>query len=189
MRLRFALATIAVVSALSGSAHAGLLNKNIDFFFVDGTIGGEYEHLGLQPPTLGAPGGNGASDTWGVAYGAIAGFRIGKLSIGALFQRTDVLSGINGVNLDKVYAQVGLNLRISILIIVLHADIGWAGLEYANTINNGVGAKGGVAFDFYPIRILSIGFGADFDVQGYSLPSGFISSIGTTFGLRVGLHI
>jgi hypothetical protein len=183
MRLRFALVTIAVVSALSGSAHAGLLNKNIDFFFVDGTIGGEYEHLGLRP---GSPG---ASDTWGVAYGAIAGFRIGKLSIGAVFQRTDVLAGIDGVNLDKVYAQVGLNLRISILIIVLHADIGWAGMEYANTINNGVGAKGGVAFDFYPIRILSIGFGADFDVQGYSLQSGWISSIGTTFGLRVGVHI
>jgi hypothetical protein len=188
MKARFLVATVAVLGLWQGSAHAGLLNKNIDFFYVDGTFGGEYEHIGFAGygPNANT---NGSADTWGIAYGALAGFRIGKLSIGGLYQRTDVMTGANFLDLNKLYGEVGLNLRLGILMIVLHADVGWAFVNSGGAIFNGVGAKAGVAFDFYPIRILSIGPGAAFDVQGYSLPGGFTGSYGATFQLRVGIHI
>jgi hypothetical protein len=188
MKARLLIATVAVLALCPARAHAGVINKGIDFFYVDGTFGGEYEHIGFagygpQATT------NGSSDTWGIAYGALAGFRIGMLSIGGLYQRTDVMTGANYLDLNKLYGEVGLNLRLGILMIVLHADIGYAFVNSFGATFNGVGGKAGVAFDFYPVRILSIGPGADFDVQGYSLPSGFTGSYGATFQLRVGIHI
>ena len=188
MNVRAILVAVAALCCWQGSARAGLLNKDLDFVYVDGTLGAEYEHMGFVGvgPLASS---KGASDTWGLAYGAAAGFRLGKLSIGALYQRTDVMSGANNLDLNKLYAEAGLNLRLGILMIVLHADVGWAFVNSGTSTFQGVGAKGGVALDFYPIRILSIGPNVDFDVQGYQLPSGFISSYGATFGLRVGLHI
>jgi hypothetical protein len=190
MRLRLiAVAFVAGIAALSpSSAHAGLLNKDIDFFYVDGTVGGEFEHVGfVRTPTAITT--SASSDTWGLSYGAIAGFRLHRLSLGLLYQRDDVLSGANGLDLNKLYGEVGLNLRLGILMIVLKADVGYAFAQAYGDLYNGVGAKVGAAFDFYPIRILSIGPGADFDVQGYSTPAGFAGTYGATFQLRVGLHI
>jgi hypothetical protein len=188
MKARLLAVTVAVLAVSQGTAHAGLLNKNLDFFYVDGTFGAEYEHIGFTGfgPSAAT---DHSSDTWGIAYGALAGFRIGHLSIGGLYQRTDVMTGANYLDLNKLYAEVGLNLRVSILMIVLHADLGWAFANSGGATFEGVGGKAGIAFDFYPVRILSIGPGADFDVQGYSLPSGFTGSYGFTLQLRVGIHI
>jgi len=64
MKARFLVATVAILGLWQGRAHAGLINKNIDFFYVDGTFGGEYEHIGFAGYGPNAST-NGSADTWG----------------------------------------------------------------------------------------------------------------------------
>src|SRR5437879_4265117 len=79
---------IAFFLAAEQPAAAGLLNKELDFLYLMPTIGAETSYyLGI-----GNSGAVKSTDfnTTGIAYGALAGFRLGKYSIGALFQRTDL---------------------------------------------------------------------------------------------------
>ncbi len=179
-------------------AHAGIVKDYIDVVYVTPFVGLEIGRMGYagvnSASTTTAPGIKSGSFVFdGLAYGGGAGFRIGGLSIGAIYQRTqaDGPNAGSSLNLNKLYGEVGINIRTSFIMTIIHFDFGWAFFgQDGLSRQDGLGGKVGIALEFYPVRILSLGVGADFDAQGF-FPSGSsaIGTYGGTFLARVGLHL
>jgi hypothetical protein len=184
------LAATLVLSA-AGPARAGLLKRSIDFFQITPFVGGEVARVGFTSIDTTGKVTSGDFLGAGLAWGALAGFRLALINLGVLYQRTDFMKDPTDQSIvfNKLYAQLGFNFPIRILVIVLHFDFGWAFLDYKDAPNQqGFGGKVGLAFDFYPHRVVSLGVGADFDGQGFMTPSGLVGTYGGTFTFRTGFH-
>lgn len=173
-------------------AHAGLLFKDMDVFQLTPFLGAEVARIGFAGVSQTGQLAAGDFVAVSLTYGAVAGVRLGGFNLGLLFQRSEEDSvhdrGLN--SMTKLYGQVGISTRTSFISTMLHFDFGWAFIDVARAgTQEGLGGKIGIALDFYILRFLSAGAGADFDIQGYSTPRGFIGSYGGTFVGRVGLHI
>ena len=175
---------------LPSVADAGLLHKEIDVFQLTPFVGAEVTRYGFAGiDANGLTGGDFVAT--GVTFGALAGFKLGPLSLGVLYQRTEEIDKPPGLdlNLNKLYAEVGFNIRASIMIAVIHFDFGWAFFEANSKTEQGFGGKFGVALDFYPLKWLSLGLGVDCDLQGFDTEKKLIGGFGGTFVFRAGLHI
>ncbi len=164
----------------------------IEFFSLTPIIGMEVTRIGV------ASIGNSNTVTFqglrvapALTFGAIAGIRLGPLGLGLLFQQTEgqKAEDSHDVAMTKLYGQVSVQVPWNRVVGLMHMDFGWAVLATQGIVTHGIGGKLGVALDYYPVRWVSIGAGADFDVQGYRTPSSMLGSYGGTFVARFGLHL
>jgi hypothetical protein len=195
-----------------------MTNKNIDWLYVTPFLGYELVKFGLaqlnvNPNCVQNPGPftctpqelmciNDPSactqteylNASGFTFGGVAGVRFGFLGLGLLYQRTQssvTLSsgGKADFAFNKLYGELSLNSQWSKMIMLFHFNFGYSFLSGIGSTQSGFGGKIGLAFDFYPMQIFSIGAGVAFDGQGYSLPQGLAGAFGGTFVARLGLHL
>ena len=175
-----------------GRAEAGAVTESADIVSITPIVGVEIAQIGST----------GFSDANGVflrglhvspalTYGAIAGVRLGPFGLGVLYQHTQGGQSLDSadVTMNKLYGQLSLQIPWDKLVGLMHIDVGWASLATPGTLTHGVGGTIGAALDFYPVRLLSIGAGADFDLQGYRTPGQLVGGYGGTFVARIGLHL
>ena len=182
-RIGFA-ACLLLVSA-PGVARAGLIDQ-LDFLQVTPFVGGQVVRpLGPMPASMGA-----AVFASGLTVGGTAGMRLGPVSLGVLVQRT-APSGIatRELGVDRVYGQLGFCTQLEHSVFGAHFDAGPAWLDDGGAVVTGFGGKMGFLFDWYPARVLSVGGGADFDVQAFPIGVRPLVAIGGTFVARLGLHL
>jgi hypothetical protein len=144
----------------------------------------------IQLPALSVK--TGTFDASGLAWGAYLGFRLGPISLDALFQRTDLAQTGDGrgVNMHKLYADLGFNLGSSWIRSVIDIGFGYSFLDIEGTPRHqGFGGRVGVSLDFFPTKWLSVGPTASFDAQGYLTDNGLIGAYGGTFTGRIGFHL
>ena len=191
---RLCMAAVVAASLLTLSpapAHAGLWKKSIDFFQITPFVGAEVGRIGFAG--ISPAGAISAGDFvgTGLAWGALAGVRLAIVNLGFLFQRTDLMTlpSDDPIVISKLYFQLGINIPSKFVVFIVHADFGWAYFDLATApTQQGFGGKLGLALDFYPVRVWSLGIGADFDAQGYVTSSGVLGAYGGTFTFRTGLH-
>lgn len=184
-----------VILAVAPRAEAGVAFEHADIFYATPMSGTEYLALGsLQASLLGVS--VASTDGFGFMFGGHGGFRIGPLSLGALYQRTQMFKpDLPGLNFNKLYGEVGINVQSGIVIVVLALAGGYA--FYSAQLleqQNGFGGRIGVAVDIYPTRWFSIGPGASADLMAYirrpALMQGSVAaSVGGSFELRIGFHL
>ncbi len=179
------------ILAAPNRAHAGLVFPNSDVFQLTPFVGAEVTRFGFAGlDSTGLKSGDYVAS--GITYGALGGFKLGPVSVGVLFQRTEELDTPQNLslNLNKLYGEIGMNVKAGKMIAVMHLDFGWAFFQPGNAkTEEGFGGKLGLALDFYPIKWLSLGGGVDLDIQGFDTERGLIGGFGGTFVFRVGLHI
>jgi hypothetical protein len=186
---------LALVVLSPRPARAGITVDSIDFVQLMPFAGSELVRVGFGGVSIGPNGQpllvSGDFVTSGFTFGGVAGVRLAPFSFGLLFQHTSATTPNGGPDFDvnKVYGQFGINSQFGSWVLLTHFDFGYAFLGTGNATIKGFGGKIGMALDFYPVQVLSIGAGGAFDVQGYSTDNGFIGGYGGTFVGRLGLHL
>lgn len=130
------------------------------------------------------------------AYGLAADWRVGYFTVGARYQGSVFVDADplrEDLYLNKVYADVGFNVRAKILLFTGYLSGGYAFAATRDAIHHGVGGKAGIGFDFLITRAFSLGPGFSFDVHAYR-PAGsangiWLTSFGGTSQLRIAFHI
>lgn len=123
----------------------------------------------------------------GTAFGALATFRFGALAFGLAYRRTQFLREV--LSSDKVFAEAEADLRRRFFVASARLGVGYANLGGDARTAHGAGGELAVAFDFFPLRALSIGASTAFDLAVYAGDAGALGSYGATFLFRVGLHV
>jgi len=130
----------------------------------------------------------------GTATSLALGGRFGDVNLGVRWQGTITGDESNNAFFNKIYAEIGGNIRWSHFLVNIYFDFGYAGLSASNVAYlNGLGGKIGATFDYFPVSWFSIGPTASFDAQGFAPPAGlsasWINALSTTLGGRIGFHI
>lgn len=173
---------------------AGGVNKDFDIIQITPMVGVEIDKV----MSFSMGGSNGTTPNFNmgsatsVAYGALAGVKLGPINLGALLQRSTGIGSSRGLTLDKIYGEFGVIGGVSIFTAALHLDGGLVTMTNPDHSQfHGYGAKLGFAMDIYPIKWFSVGVGADADLQFFMAPGNlhFIGVMGGTIVLRTGVHI
>lgn len=187
-------AGLAVVAALLAPVQvfAGVVSKSIDILSIVPVVGVETAHV--KSASVSKPGVvliSGLRIAPTLTYGAIAGTRLGPFGFGVLFQRTKGASSANDavVVLTKAYGQFSVHLPYDDIVGILHFDFGWTYLDTQGTLTHGFGGKIGAALDYFPANWLSLGAGADLDLQAYKTKEELIGGYGGTLMGRIGFHL
>jgi hypothetical protein len=130
----------------------------------------------------------------GPATAIALGGRWGAFNLGLRWQGTFGNDNFANAIWNKVYGEIGGNIRASRFISNIYVDLGYASLAAAqNLYLNGIGGKVGATADVYPASWFSLGVSASFDLQGFAPPTGnnlaWVNSVGGTFMGRMGFHI
>ncbi len=184
--LLFSLALVSLL-VVPDPARAGITNPWSDWVYLDAFVGAEVARVDAAPLQL-------RSDTSfplrtalpGTAFGVVLGSRLGLWSFALDYQRTQFIR--EQLFSNKVYGQAAVNLQLSRLVVLLHLDLGYAGLGGDLRTAQGFGGKLGTALDFYPLRWLSVGAGAALDAGAYRGLPRLTGSVGGTFVVRIGVH-
>ena len=197
--LRGALAAAAIlVAAQPLVAHAGGINESFDILHLRPFIGYEVSRVGTFDVQL-KTSPSYKSDAFhvsGLAWGAFLGFRIGLISLDALYQRTDLAKTGDGrgVGMNKLYADLGFNLGSGKIRGVIDIGFGYSFLDIDGAQRSqGFGGRIGLSLDYFPSKWFSLGPTASFDAQGYNNSSGdnksVVGAYGGTFTGRIGFHL
>jgi len=182
---KWSLALVLVsTSVLPRLAHAGAVSEQFEPLQVTSFVGGEVTQLRLMS------GANANYVASGVTTGGVAAIRLGPISLGVLGQQTSTQDAAGRpLDLDKLYGELGLISQYHKLTTQVSLDFGYAYLVAPQDSTRGFGGKLGLAFDYYPIPVLSLGAGGAFDGQVFPLAQDAIVGLGGTFVARVGLHL
>lgn len=131
------------------------------------------------------------TDVYGApAFGAVAGVRLGGLSLGVRYQGSIYTDpSLNRLNLNKVYGEAGFNVRNGRALFVGYLGGGYAFAVTRDALANGIGSKAGFGVDFLLTRFMSIGPAIEFDLQAYRAPQNWVVAYGGTGIVRIGLHL
>jgi hypothetical protein len=128
------------------------------------------------------------------AFGVQLGWRLGHFNLGARYQGAvfvDNVGTLPTLNLDKLYAEIGVNAHAGPMLFQAFVDAGYAFAVTRNSYTNGVGGKIGFNFDFLVTRAFTLGPGVAFDVHAYDPFAGpqWVVAYGGTAFLRLGFQI
>ena len=184
---------LALSLACPSVASAGGLDNAIDFLHFRPFVGYEISHVDtIEAHVQDLSVKTTSFDASGLAWGAYLGFRLGPISLDALYQRTDLAqtNDARGVTMQKLYADLGLNFGHDWIRSVVDIAFGYSFLDIDGTPRHqGFGGRIGISLDFFPTHWFSLGPTASFDAQGYSTENGIIGAYGGTFTLRIGFHL
>jgi len=160
-----------------------------EFFYITPIIGLEWINQGSASVSKSGVDTSSAKGV-GLALGGHAGFALGPLRLGALYQRAFVLDDA-GLHFDKLYAEVGIAPRFGFvgLMFTLAGGYAFFGSQTIG-IAHGAGGRATAAVDFYMGDHFSLGPEVSFDAAAY-FPSGStaVATYGVTGALRVGIHL
>jgi hypothetical protein len=191
---RYLFAAAVLAALVPTTARAGGINNRFDILHLRPFIGYEISRVGSIQVLL-PDGSYYKTDTFhasGLAWGGYLGFRLGLISLDALFQRTELALTNDGraVQMNKLYLDLGFNFGTSWLRSVLDLGFGYSWLDLEGVApRQGFGGRIGLSLDFYPAQWFSVGPTAAFDAQGYSIHNGYTGAFGGTFAIRIGFHL
>ena len=194
-------ALLAAISALQffpKPAQAGVHVEDVDFLYIEPTVGAETLHLRLGSLDQALRGnliGDDQTST-SLSLGALAGVRVGFLSVSVLLQRGSHTLGPAGSQeeavADKVFGDLGFHARVTKgIAIAPHLSFGFAQLHSAALPEplQGLGAKAGIAIELNPCSAISVGMRADADIQAYETDAMYSIAYGFTVAGSIGLHL